>query len=413
MWPWIKRWRDWAMNELWPMYRLRPQPQALHYGYEKAGLTIVDQPIPWNAEAVTVEALLRLPNSVARRKADYQLRLPCQEPVAADNLRRQDSDSRYRVSFRLTAPPATTMTAELLYRGHVLGQLTLPRLDKEEFLQNLRLQMPTIYARLGEETIACQTFVSSQVKGLIAGALLTSLTSLVPLLDLDLQVEFRSSRSGAIQRVPVRLCSSQLQGNSALVSVLPRRFPKRIGEWTISWYAGDQLLVSQKARAISQKHFHRSLRIADTRFVVQSAKGVVKLTRQFVVADPTDRIGPCFLICSREPGMAGLCSIEVHAQVPGSVSAPTLLEQQVLVTDGPTMVAPGTIDSADLAQVNAFELGAKGQPIGILPLCPTPTATFTNEGGFKPPQNFIWSSAADDELNERLNRLIEGRSAGE
>jgi hypothetical protein len=155
------------------------------------------------------------------------------------------------------------------------------------------------------------------------------------------------------------------------------------------------------------------LRVADTRFVVQTSKGQVKLSRQFVVADQTERVGPCFLISSREPGMAGLCSIEVHAQVSGSISPPRLLEQAVLVTDGPTMVAPGTVDVADLHQVNAFELCIKGHVIGVLPLCPTPTATFTNEGGFKPPQTFIWSSAADDELNERLNKLIEGRSGSE
>src|SRR5256885_14898330 len=56
MWPWIKRWRDWAMHDFWPMNRHGPQPQALHYSYEKAGLSLHDQPIPWNAEAVVVEA---------------------------------------------------------------------------------------------------------------------------------------------------------------------------------------------------------------------------------------------------------------------------------------------------------------------------------------------------------------------
>ena len=83
MWPWIKRWRDWAMNDLWPMYRIGPQPQALHHSYEKAGLTLHDQPIPWNAEAVLVEALLRLPAAAARRKADFHLRIPGQDPVQA------------------------------------------------------------------------------------------------------------------------------------------------------------------------------------------------------------------------------------------------------------------------------------------------------------------------------------------
>ena len=79
MWPWIKRWRDWAMHDLWPLYRIGPQPQALHFSYEKAGLTVDDQPIPWNAEAVLVEAMLRLPQTGNRRKADFQLRVPGQD----------------------------------------------------------------------------------------------------------------------------------------------------------------------------------------------------------------------------------------------------------------------------------------------------------------------------------------------
>ena len=55
MWPWIKRWRDWAMNDLWPLHRIGPKPHAMHHSYEKAGVIVDDQPIPWNAEAVLVE----------------------------------------------------------------------------------------------------------------------------------------------------------------------------------------------------------------------------------------------------------------------------------------------------------------------------------------------------------------------
>ena len=48
-----------------------PSRRLMHYSYEKAGLTLHDQPIPWNAEAVLVEALLRLP----RRRQPAQGRL--------------------------------------------------------------------------------------------------------------------------------------------------------------------------------------------------------------------------------------------------------------------------------------------------------------------------------------------------
>src|SRR5437016_13849529 len=109
MWPWIKRWRDWLMNDLLPLYRIGAQPQALHYSYEKAGLVVNDQPIPWSAEAVLVEATLRLPMA-ARRKTDFQLRLPFHEPYTAEQLRRVEGEERYSVLFRIP-PPGSTLSA--------------------------------------------------------------------------------------------------------------------------------------------------------------------------------------------------------------------------------------------------------------------------------------------------------------
>jgi hypothetical protein len=410
MWPWIKRWRDWAMHELWPLYRIGTQPQALHFSYEKAGLTVQDQPVPWNAEAVVVEALLRLSGG-NRRKADFQLRLPGGEPVPAEQLRKHENDNRYRVTFRLS-PPGAAVKAELLYRERVLGELTLPFLGREEFLQGLRLEMPTLFVRLGNESVACQTFVSTQCRGLMAGAVLVSPTSLVPLLDLDLQVEFRCERTGSTFRAPACLSSSQLANRHALVSAIPRRYPRRLGTWAATWLLGDRALASQRVRGISQRHFQRSLRISDTRFVVQRGAGPMRLARQVPAPDESIRVGPCFLVASGEPGMAGLCKLQVTAQVPGAVQPPLLLEQQVLITDGPSMVAPGTLDAGDLHQVSGFQLSVGGRPLGVLSMCPAPSANFTAEGGFRAPGDYQWSAAAEEEMNERLNRLMESHGEG-
>ncbi len=410
MWPWIKRWRDWAMLNLWPLYRLGPQSQALHYSYEKAGLTVPDQPVPWNAEAVLIEATLRLSPSQSRRKADFQLRLPGQPLCPAEQLRRVENDDRYRVSFRVP-PPGATVNAELLFRDQPLGQLTLPFLSRAEFIQGLRLQMPTVYARVGADTVACQTFVTSQCKGVVFSVLLVSPTCLVPLPDLDLQVEFSCDRGGPVQRVPAVLCSSQLAGRQALATVVPRKVPRRQGTYTATWLLGDLVLTTQKVRGISQRTFQRSLRVSDTRFVTQQGAGGVRLARQVPGFDQAERIGPCFLVSSGEPGMAGVCHLQIAAQVPGAVQPPLLLEQEVLITDGPTMVAPGTLDVADLRQVSGFELRNKNRVLGVLSLSPVPAATFTNEGGFKAPQDFTWSVAADEEMTERLNRLLDGRNA--
>jgi hypothetical protein len=408
MWPWLEQLRDWAMHEIWPVSRSRPQPHALHASYEKAGLTIHDQPIPWNAEAVVVEAQLRLPASTGRRKGDFFLGVPGQQLHPAEHLRRAEGEDQFRVSFRFT-PPGTATNAELLFRERPLGKVDLPFLSREDFLQNIRLQMPTLYVRIGTETVACQTFVSTQCKGLVASAMLTSPTSLAPLLDLDLQVELRCERTGTTTRVPTALCSSQFAGRQALVTVVPKKYPRRLGTWTATWLLAGRALASQRIRGISQKHFQRSLRISDTRFVLQLDSGTVRLTRQMPPLDKGGRVGPCFLVSSGEPGMAGQCHLQITAQVPGTVTPPLLLEQEVLITDGPTMVAPGTLEANDLTQVTGFELSYRGRSLGVLSLCPAPSATFTSEGGFKPPHDFTWSAAAEEEMNERLNRLLENR----
>ncbi len=411
MWLWIKRWLDSKMHELWPPYRIGPRSQAMHFRYEKAGRSVDDQPIPWNAEAVLVQATVRMPRTAARRKNDFQLHVPGQEPILPEKMEAQ-GDELHRLTFRF-APPGESVVVELVCRDKNLGLLTLPFLGKDEFLQNLRLQMPTLSVRLGSQTVACQTFVSSQCRGLLASAVLTSPTSLVPMLDLELQVEFRCERSGSATRVPVCLCSSQLGGRQALVTVVPKRYPRRLGTWTATWLLGDRPLASQRVRGISQRAFQRSLRISDTRFVVQATPETVRLTRQVPPLDKAKRIGPCFLVSSAEPGMAGQCRLQITAQVPGAITPPLLLEQDVLITDGPTMVAPGTLDAADLEQVSGFELSIARHSLGVLSLCPAPTATFNNEGGFKPHHEYTWSAAAEEEMNERLNRLLEGRGRAE
>jgi hypothetical protein len=401
------------MHDPWPSNRTLPRPQALHFGYEKAGLTLENQAIPWNAEAVLVEAQVRL-SGKPTSKTDFLLRLAhADQTYQADSLRAGDDAGQGRLFFRLPVPDETT-SAELFWRQRSLGQLTLPVLTREEFIRRLVLQMPTLYARLGEQTVACQSFVSTQCEGLFAGALLTSPTSLVPILDLGLAVEFRQERKSdapltahhaPLTRVAVQLNSSQMQSRQALLSVtLPR--PRRMGIWQATWMLGDIPLTAQRIRGISKNQFYRSLRITDTRFVVQTGAEEVNLSRRVPDLETVDRLGPCFLVSSSEPGMAGLCPLQVRAQVAGAVQSPLLLEQEVLITDGPAPFAPGTLDSADLTGVSGFELRLKDKVLGILPMTPAPTATFSGEGGFKAAPDFHWSAAAEDQLKQRLGKLL-------
>src|SRR5437763_1482386 len=177
MWLWIKHWLDWAMNDLVPLARTRPHGQAIHTRYEKAGLALYDLPVPWNADAVVVEVVLRLP-AAARRKADFTLRFPGREPLVPEVLRQEEAD-RHRLLFRLPTPPAS-VAGELLWKHKLLSRVAVPVLTAEEFLSGLRLVLPTVSARLGAQAVAARTFVASQCKGLIASAVIKSPTPLAP-----------------------------------------------------------------------------------------------------------------------------------------------------------------------------------------------------------------------------------------
>ena len=405
MWRWIKHWADWVMTDVLRLSHTRPHGQAIHTRYEKAGLALYDLPVPWNADAVVVEVLLRLPPA-ARRKADFTLRLPGAEPVVAETLR-PEPDDRFRLLFRLPVPAATT-AGEILWKQRLLSRLTVPVLAADEFLAGLRLTNATVAVRLGAQAVAAQAFVASQCKGLVASCVVRSPHPLAPLADLGLTAVFRSGRSGTEYVVPVVLSSTQLAAREAVLTAVPPRHPRRAGVWTVAWRVGNTDLATQQVQGIPAKRFEQSLRVSDTRFVVAGKGGAVKVTKQPPPLADLDRVGPCFLVVSSEPGMAGLCRLQVHASVSGDARSSLLMEQDVLVTDGPTVFAPGTVDVNELGRVSGFELRHKARLLGTASLSPVPTAVLNAEGGFKPPPEFSWTNAADDELAERLSRLMNG-----
>jgi hypothetical protein len=408
MWRWTERLHDWAMRDLWNLFRTSgPQSQALYFSYEKCGLTLDNQPIPWNAEAVVVEANVRLTASGARHKTDFRLRLgPTGVSYQPELLRQEPGESQARLFFRLPVPPMST-TAELTWRDRTLGQLTLPVVSLDDFLRQLHVQMPTAHVRLGEQTIACQTFVSGQCEALTVTGLLSSPAGLVPLADMDFRIELRRDDGALVSRVPVRFTSSQLRSRQALVAVMPPR-PRRTGSWQIQWLLDDHLLTTHRIKAISKRHFLRSLRVSTTRFVVEAKTDTMHVVRVLPPLDMLARVGPCFMVSSGEPGMAGLANLRVRARLENGLPAPVLQECEQLVTDGPLPLSPGMVAVSELAQVKHFALESPVGTVGILPLAPVPSATFTSEGGFRPVEDFAWSPAAEEQLNERLGRLLGG-----
>lgn len=384
-----------------------PQSQALHYSYEKAGLVFDNQPIPWNAESILVEALVRASNLQPRQRLEFSLHLPNQPPIPPELLRPEPTQTQSRLFFRLPVPEQTTL-AHLFWKERSLGQLTLPILTVEEFLRNLMLQHASAQVHLGEATVACQSFVTTQAQSAITSALLTSPTSLIPILDLGLSVEL-GQFDQPMQRLPVRLSSSQMRARQALLAVLLPR-PRKTGPWQVRWLLGERCLASLTLKGITKRHLLKSLRISSTRFFVQNDNGEVNILR----FPPTSlegihRLGPCFLVCSSEPGLAGFCDLSVKVVMENRSASYELVPQSVYLSDGPSPYAPGTFAADDLANIRAFELYAEKQLLGTVSLAPVPIAEFNPEGGFQTStEEFPWSPAAEEQLNDRLRKLLGG-----
>jgi hypothetical protein len=385
---------------------------GLHVRYEKAGLVLDALPIPWNADAVIVEANVSLPAKAPRDKQDFTLKLSTDAPpVIAEVILHPKKKGPARIFFRF-AVPAQNCNAEVFWRDRPLGKVELPVDAQADFLQGLTLRLAAVHVGIkGGHAACCQAFVSGQCQTLSASAVIENAGPLAPIADLDLHVQVCRGQHPPVS-VPVAFTSGQLRGRQTMLAVfLPKL--RHLGEYTISWRIGARTLHTQRLRIISKKPFLRSLRITTTRFLVARESSEVSVVRWLphhegrpVLAGIT-RVAPCFYVCSGEAGVAGLAELTLRAVFADGADK-TLGSGEILVTDGPTPFLPVTLGADELGRIKHFTLETSVARLGNLPLVPTPSADFTAEGGFGPLDDFLWSPAAEEQLNDRLGKLLDG-----
>jgi hypothetical protein len=397
--PWLMRWLVWARDNLFR--RARPRPLSAAVGFERAGATRWDPPVPWTADAALVDVLLQVPVS-ARRKTDFALRLPF-ATFPADALR-PDADDRHRATFRFPVP-LETVRGDLLWRGRVLASVTVHVLTPDGFLAGLVLTNSTVSVRLGPTTVSANAFVPDRCEALVAVAVLRCQSVLAPLGELGLRVLFRAEQTGATHVVPVALPAAHLARTEAVVAAVCPEPPRAPGPWWVTWTAGERVLTTHRIHALPAERFAASVRVLEARFAVIDPGGTVRTTKVPPVLGGPDRIGPCFVLVGGETNGAALCRFEVTGVSTGGLAAVLWREAEAVITDAPTLFVPAMFPAEQLVRVSGFELRLNGRLLGIASLRPVPTALIDGEGGFAPPPEFTWSPAADDELADRLKRL--------
>jgi hypothetical protein len=387
-------------------------PAGLHVRYEKAGLILDALPIPWNADAVIVEANVRLPKDSPREKHDFTLRLADDTAtVVAELIALPSKHAPMRVFFRIPAPSQSSI-AHIFWREHPLGQVKLPIITQSAFDEGFALSMPTVHVVLGERTVACQSFVAAQVKSLLASAIVHSAAPLAAALTMGLRVELTNRFGDTDGSVEVPFTSEQLRLRQTLVTVqLPK--PRTVGAYEVSWHLAARCMHRQKIAVVSRKTLLRSLRISATRFHVTKDDGTTQRVRMLptcdgqLLLDGITQVAPIFFVCSSERGMAGLVPFTMRALI-DDLHSTAAIEENALVTDGPTPLLLGVSSADSLSRTKHFTLATGETVLGNLALLPAPKADFNAEGGFAPLDDFLWSPAADEMLNDRLGKLLDG-----
>jgi hypothetical protein len=407
VWQWLKNSEARSISRFLLPFRhlLGPRLDHLRIGYEKCGLSIYDEPVAWNAEAVLVEASLRAPFETEWRKSAFQLHLPGRPPLLPAGLELTRDPDTIRVLFRL--PPLTGETEiELYWHGSRLGHARVPFVSPESFFAGLCLRSAAVFASLGKCTVQCRALLEEQCHGWSASGILSSSTSLLPLADHPITAEFTDSSSGYAHGMPIRLTPSQLQARETLIAAFPPWQQDHLGRCAIRWMLRDRLLARVEMRLVDLPRLLQSLYLIDARYLFQESRGTFAVSRHLPAEVGSSRLRPCFLVASREPGVAAICPFEVRIHFREPELGPRTFCQDVLVTDGPSVCLPPGMSAEDFKEVRAFELLCLGRSLGILSASPTPAASFTDEGGFRPPANYSWTPVAEEELLERLQRLM-------
>jgi hypothetical protein len=288
-----------------------------------------------------------------------------------------------------------------------LAELTLPFLSAEEFLRNVRLEEATVLARLSRGLVPCQVVVASQLQRLVACGLLASPTSLLPLLDLGVAVEFAEAGPGGERRVVLALPRSQLVGRRAFLSAAPPDVPGPRGSWSVRWLVAGRCLAESTVRTISGEDFRQSLYLVDARYACQEGDGPTVFRPYLPARGELHHVGPCFRLASREPGAVGFCTLGVRTLYKDPGRPPDVRWHEALVTDGPSPFMPLLLTAQEFEQVAAFELLRGGEVLDSLCGC-RPVVRFTSEGGFRELTEFDWTPVDEGELEDRLRKLMAG-----
>jgi hypothetical protein len=398
----LRRFRHWLWWRLWRWGK--PLLHSLRHEYEKAGIRIGEEPVPWNADDIFVHAQISLPPFVDWCKSDFELRAPGWRSQTAISVEKKQEDDLFDVCFRCPSLQGPVL-AVLLCQGTRLGRIRLPFLSADNFLSGLRIDAATVVASLRDSEIPCQSLADGQSHHMIATGILCSPTSLLPLIGFEIVAEVEDNDGQAERVIRPRLSAGQLQSKQASLCMTIGQSNRFRGGLRVNWRVGNRILARCSMRNVSRSMFQESIYLVESRYVYQDDPQSMNKESHRATAPENAFPRPCFVLASKEPGLAGVCPLELRVNFRDQARRPMAVLETMVITQTPALFSPKV--PVRCGEIRSFELFCAGRMLGVVRVSPAPSASFNREGGFKATEDYLWNAWAEEEVANRLQMLME------
>ncbi len=173
MWSLIRPWRAWAMRDNWLSTTPGVHIRSFVHRHTLGNFTFEDEAIPWSADTLELEAVIQCGPRRRPQQSDLMLRLETGDSFTAIDFRPEQVGNSFRIRFHVGVPKRSTV-AQLFLRQWTLGQITLPMLSAQQFQAAIECSSPAVHVLLGSRYVSCQSFVATQVRGVLASIVLRS-----------------------------------------------------------------------------------------------------------------------------------------------------------------------------------------------------------------------------------------------
>ncbi len=378
--------------------RLLGRPDPAPVGWQYRGRDYWTSPVPWCAESL----LMALPEADWRRhrRAEWAAGLPGLPPLpvrAAEVAGPGGTAARVLVAPMVSGPTTLTVSD----RGRAVRRVKVAVLSRAEFGAGIRASAGATVTLAGR-SVAARRAAGRDVEAVTISLSLRSRYALWPwAAGGEVRLDWLDKRGAVVRSASVAVAESAFARRRLDLAVqLPGPLPP--GQSRFAWSVGGSAVARTTLVGLSRRRFRDSIRLVEVGFALERNG-----ERAAVRALPPQYRGPAAPRFVVKSGLSGAAGVAPFAVRPTGPAPPTGAGWAVaiVVGDRDAEVSPALSEMPPNPAWTGFELRLGPRALGQAALCPVPSARIDAEGGFKPPPEFDWSSAADDELLERLAKL--------